>query len=225
MLALIMHAQATGREPAFLDQILDHIPDMLNEKGYLGPVYADGVAHEQAMSGHSWMLRALTEYYQWKKDRDPGRAQLAKAVLNRIVDGLERPQTENYRLPNGGGGGGGGGGGHLWLSPTASPSAACKRVAPANGSRPRATTRSARSVLGSSPRTRSPTRKISISPLDLNGERMQTGNTSTMIFSVAELVSYISTVYDARSRRRDRHRHAARRRHGAEPARVPEAGR
>ncbi|WP_045369757.1 fumarylacetoacetate hydrolase family protein [Methyloceanibacter caenitepidi] len=28
--------------------------------------------------------------------------------------------------------------------------------------------------------------------MDLNGERMQTGNTSTMIFSVAELVSYIS---------------------------------
>ena len=29
--------------------------------------------------------------------------------------------------------------------------------------------------------------------LDLNGTRMQTGNTSTMIFTVAELVSYIST--------------------------------
>jgi 2-keto-4-pentenoate hydratase/2-oxohepta-3-ene-1,7-dioic acid hydratase in catechol pathway len=29
--------------------------------------------------------------------------------------------------------------------------------------------------------------------LDLNGARMQTGNTSTMIFGVAELVSYIST--------------------------------
>jgi 2-keto-4-pentenoate hydratase/2-oxohepta-3-ene-1,7-dioic acid hydratase in catechol pathway len=28
--------------------------------------------------------------------------------------------------------------------------------------------------------------------LDLNGERVQTGNTSTMIFSVAELVSYVS---------------------------------
>jgi 2-keto-4-pentenoate hydratase/2-oxohepta-3-ene-1,7-dioic acid hydratase in catechol pathway len=28
--------------------------------------------------------------------------------------------------------------------------------------------------------------------LDLNGARMQTGNTSTMIFSVADLVSYIS---------------------------------
>jgi len=29
--------------------------------------------------------------------------------------------------------------------------------------------------------------------LDLNGERMQTGNTATMIFTVADLVSYIST--------------------------------
>ncbi|MGH6866204.1 MAG: fumarylacetoacetate hydrolase family protein, partial [Methyloceanibacter sp.] len=28
--------------------------------------------------------------------------------------------------------------------------------------------------------------------LDLNGQRMQTGNTSTMIFTVAQLVSYIS---------------------------------
>jgi 2-keto-4-pentenoate hydratase/2-oxohepta-3-ene-1,7-dioic acid hydratase in catechol pathway len=28
--------------------------------------------------------------------------------------------------------------------------------------------------------------------LDLNGERMQTGNTSTMIFTVADLLSYIS---------------------------------
>jgi 2-keto-4-pentenoate hydratase/2-oxohepta-3-ene-1,7-dioic acid hydratase in catechol pathway len=28
--------------------------------------------------------------------------------------------------------------------------------------------------------------------LDVNGERMQTGSTKTMIFSVAELISYIS---------------------------------
>jgi 2,4-diketo-3-deoxy-L-fuconate hydrolase len=28
--------------------------------------------------------------------------------------------------------------------------------------------------------------------LDVNGQRMQTGNTKTMVFSVAELVSYIS---------------------------------
>ncbi len=30
--------------------------------------------------------------------------------------------------------------------------------------------------------------------LDLNGERMQTGNTSTMVFSVAQIISYLSTM-------------------------------
>ena len=31
--------------------------------------------------------------------------------------------------------------------------------------------------------------------LDVNGQRMQTGNTKTMIFSVAKLVSYVSFLY------------------------------
>ena len=30
--------------------------------------------------------------------------------------------------------------------------------------------------------------------LDLNGERMQTGNTSTMIFSVAEIIEHLSSL-------------------------------
>jgi hypothetical protein len=96
MLALTMHAQATGREPAFLDQILDAIPGRLNTHGYLGPIYNKGVTHEQAMSGHSWMIRALVEYFYWKKKSDPARAALAKSILEGIVDGLYLPQTENY---------------------------------------------------------------------------------------------------------------------------------
>ena len=61
--------------------------------------------------------------------------------------------------------------------------------------------------------------------LDLNGTRMQTGNTSTMIFSVAHLVSYISRFMTLMPGDVDHHRHAARRRHGAEPAGVPEGRR
>ena len=61
--------------------------------------------------------------------------------------------------------------------------------------------------------------------LDLNGTRMQTGNTSTMIFTVAQARELYQQVHDARARRRDHHGHAARRRHGAEPARVPETRR
>ena len=61
--------------------------------------------------------------------------------------------------------------------------------------------------------------------LDLNGKRMQTGNTKTMIFGVAKIVSYVSQFMTLDARRRDHHRHAARRRHGHEAAALPEEGR
>lgn len=97
MLALTMHARLSGRMPAFLDDILDRIPGRLNEQGYLGPVYPDGVTHEQAMSGHSWMLRALVEYHRWRKPFDPKRAATALDLLKGIIENLYLPQTENYR--------------------------------------------------------------------------------------------------------------------------------
>lgn len=97
MLALTMHGQVSGRAPAFLDEILDGIPERLNEKGYLGPIYIDGVTHEQAMAGHSWMIRALTEYFYWKKDSEPGQADKAMKILKGIIKGLYIPQTDNYK--------------------------------------------------------------------------------------------------------------------------------
>jgi uncharacterized protein len=97
MLALTMHAQATQREPAFLDEILERLPERMNEKGYIGPVYPDGVTHEQAMAGHSWMIRALVEYFNWKKDSEPKQAEKALKILKSIVHGLYIPQTGNYR--------------------------------------------------------------------------------------------------------------------------------
>ncbi len=96
MLALVMHAQATKREPAFLEAILARIPERLNEKGYLGPVYPEGVTHEQAMAGHSWMIRALCEYICWRQDTAPDLAARAKDTLLGIVRGLYLPQAENY---------------------------------------------------------------------------------------------------------------------------------
>lgn len=96
MLALTMHAQSTGRTPAFLDEILDSTYSQLNEKGYMGRVYPEGVTHEQAMAGHSWMLRALVEYIYWKQESEPERANKARKILDSIVNGLYIPQTENY---------------------------------------------------------------------------------------------------------------------------------
>ncbi len=97
MLALTMHAQTTKREPAFLDAILEQLPKRMNAKGYFGPGYADGVTHEQAMAGHSWMIRALSEYYSWKKESDPKQAEKAMKILKSIVTNFYIPQTENYR--------------------------------------------------------------------------------------------------------------------------------
>ncbi len=61
---------------------------------------------------------------------------------------------------------------------------------------------------------------------EVNGKRMQNGTTKTMIFGVVKLVSYVSHFITLHRRRRDRHRHAARRRPGREAgAGVPEGRR
>ena len=65
ILALTLDAQATGRTPLFLDEIIGRLPQHLNEKGYMGPVFTDFM-HEQQLSGNGWMLRGLCEYYLWK---------------------------------------------------------------------------------------------------------------------------------------------------------------
>ena len=71
-------------------------------------------------------------------------------------------------------------------SSTTSPSAIISSsAAAANGPKARAARPSARSARGWSPPTRSPIRRSSSMWLDVNGERMQSGSTATMIFGVA----------------------------------------
>ncbi len=77
-------------------------------------------------------------------------------------------------------------------SATTCPSAISRSSVWANGPRASRTTPSARSARGWSPRTRSPdVQKLSMW-LDVNGKRRQTGSTSTMIFTMAKCISYVS---------------------------------
>ena len=55
--------------------------------------------------------------------------------------------------------------------------------------------------------------------LDVNGKRMQTGNTRTMIFDVRQARELRQPVHDADAGRRHHHRHAAGRGPGHEAAR------
>ena len=90
LLAQILLAQALGEEPANLATILDALPDHLNDRGYLGPVRADGLVDEQQISGHNWFLSALVALYRWRGVPDTLEA------IRRVVVGLLLPTAGAY---------------------------------------------------------------------------------------------------------------------------------
>jgi len=95
ILALTKLAQATGRTPKYLDVMLKLFPEKVNEKGYFGTIYPVGVADEQQLSSHGWVLRGLCEYYLWKKDP------VVLGYINTIVDNLVLPTKglhKNYLI-------------------------------------------------------------------------------------------------------------------------------
>lgn len=75
ILALTMLAQTTGKEPAYLDAIVEQLENHCNEKGYMRQILENGDVDEQQLSGHSWLLRGLCEYYLYRHN---------ETVLHRI---------------------------------------------------------------------------------------------------------------------------------------------
>ena len=90
ILGLVLEAQATHRTPIYLDELIRILPQKLNKKGYLGPVQQDTI-DEQQLSGHGWLLRALCEYYQWKKDPK------VKTYIQGIINNLALPTAGHHR--------------------------------------------------------------------------------------------------------------------------------
>ena len=70
ILALVRLAQTTKKEPAYLHEIVETVLSARNERGYLGTIYEDGMANEQQLSGHSWLLRGLCAYYEYTGSRE-----------------------------------------------------------------------------------------------------------------------------------------------------------
>lgn len=91
ILALVRIAETTKKEPAYLDDIIDGVLSVLNERGYLGLIYEDGIANEQQLSGHSWLLRGLCAYYKYSH-----RSDIYDAAL-KIGQNLFLPLTETYK--------------------------------------------------------------------------------------------------------------------------------
>lgn len=90
ILALSLLAQATGREPKYLREIISELPSHFNERGYLGRVLGKSQVDEQQLSGHSWLLRGLCEYFLWSKDEQ------VLGMARRIAENLFLPARDAY---------------------------------------------------------------------------------------------------------------------------------
>lgn len=72
-----------------MEQMLEALPEKVNEGGYFGPV-TRGVLYEQQLSGHNWLLRGLCEHYEAFGD------ETSLTVLRKMVDGLYMSTKGRY---------------------------------------------------------------------------------------------------------------------------------
>lgn len=67
LLSFVSHYKISKTKIPAMDYLISALADKVNELGYLGPIY-DNEIHEQQLSGHSWLLRGLCEYYEQFND-------------------------------------------------------------------------------------------------------------------------------------------------------------
>lgn len=63
LLAFVSHYKMSGRKIDCMEQMMAKMPEKVNAMGYLGAC-GDGLFREEQLSGHSWLLRGLCEYYE-----------------------------------------------------------------------------------------------------------------------------------------------------------------
>lgn len=95
ILALTMLAQTTGKEPAYLDEIVERLGEHCNEKGYMRQILPEGDVDEQQLSGHGWLLRGLCEYYLYRQE-DAERSRIVLKRITEIVENLFLPTAGRY---------------------------------------------------------------------------------------------------------------------------------
>ena len=86
LLAFVSHYKASGKKISCMDAMMKLFPDKLNEKGFLGKIF-ENVIHEQQLSGHSWLLRGLCEYYEQFSD------DMSLDMIRAITNNLYLPLT------------------------------------------------------------------------------------------------------------------------------------
>ena len=83
ILGLTLLAQVTKWAPRYLDEIIQRLPELLNEQGYIGSILPAGIVNEGQLAGHNALLRGLSEYYFWQAD--PQVALLIRRIVENLV--------------------------------------------------------------------------------------------------------------------------------------------
>ena len=83
LLAFVRLERATGRPSAHLATLRMLWPGRLNSQGYFGKPLDPQAIDEQLLSGHGWVLRALCELYDWK--REPAVLEEIRAIVKNLA--------------------------------------------------------------------------------------------------------------------------------------------
>lgn len=89
LLAFVSHYKINGRKIECVDLMIDRMPSAVNEHWCFGPLASDEI-FEQQLSGHSWLLRGLCEYYEQFSD------ERALMQVREIVKNLFLPTKTKY---------------------------------------------------------------------------------------------------------------------------------
>lgn len=89
LLAYVSHYKISGRQIPCMKQMLDMMPEKTNEHLFFGPLATD-IIFEQQLSGHSWLLRGLCEYYEQFGD------EACLMQIRSIIENLYMPTKGHY---------------------------------------------------------------------------------------------------------------------------------
>lgn len=96
MLALVLLGRALELRPSVIGEHWSLFLRSLNSRGYFGPIN-EGIADEQQLASHGWVLRALCE----EIISDPSRGEQFVVLINGILDNLILPIAnlqDNYPI-------------------------------------------------------------------------------------------------------------------------------
>lgn len=91
-LALTLLAQSLHAEAPEIDDLYADFSTHYNKNGYFGKIYLPDEVDEQQLSGNGWTLRALCEYYIWKKKPE------TKTQISRLIENLVLPTLGMHAL-------------------------------------------------------------------------------------------------------------------------------